>query len=201
MRPKYLEPDRRSQDRWMASYLDILTILLVFFISVAVKSQAAVQAKPAPVVKPAASPRPVENPLAALEKRLARTGLDVRREHRGVVISLPQAILFGSGDDRVSRSALPVVKQIADEIQGIPNAVTLVGHSDAIPIHNRRFRNNWELSAMRGLRLMEMLTAEFGIDESRLTVSSDGPNRPAASNETEEGRAGNRRVEIIIAAD
>ena len=181
----------------MASYLDILTILLVFFISVALKSQAAPPPKPAVVVPPAT----VENPLAGLEKRLSKTGLDVKLERRGVVISLPQAILFDSGDDHVSRSALPVVKQIADELRAIPNAVTLIGHSDAMPIHTKRFRYNWELSAKRGLSLMEMLTSEFDIEESRLTVSSDGPNRPAASNATAEGRAGNRRVEIVIASE
>jgi chemotaxis protein MotB len=213
MRPKYLEPDHRSRDRWMVSYLDVMTILLIFFISVAVKAQKQA-APPVPASHPAApAPAPASlvpvqtpatpgtPPVTDLERRLAARGLDVHREQRGVVVSLPQAILFGSGDDRISRSALPMVAKIADEIRDLPNPVMLVGYADAIPIANRRFRNNWELAAARGLRLCELLTREYGIVDSRLSVSSEGANQPKDSNDTPGGRASNRRVEIVIAGE
>ena len=125
----------------------------------------------------------------------------MRLEKRGVVISLPQSILFDSGDDRISNKARPVVETIVSAIQDLPNRILLIGHTDATPIHNRLFRNNWELSMNRGLRLLELLSQEYGIDEARLSVSSDGANRPAASNQTAEGRAGNRRVEIVIVSE
>jgi len=83
-------------------------------------------------------------------------------------------------------------------LRDVPNQVSLIGHADSIPIHNRRFKNNWELSAARGLRLLETLNSRFGIPESRLSVSSDGANRPRSSNDTPNGRAENRRVEIVI---
>jgi chemotaxis protein MotB len=76
-----------------------------------------------------------------------------------------------------------------------------VGHADTIPIHNRRFSNNWELSAARSLNLLALLTTEYGIPESRLSIQSYGSNRPLDSNETETGRAANRRVEILILDD
>ena len=199
MKPKYLEPEWRGRDRWMVSYLDVLTILLVFFISVAVRTQAAISV-PSPAPK-AEKPTPAPTPLADARKRLSQAGLDVRVEKRGVVISLPQAVLFDSGEDRISKSALPVVKTIASAICDLPNRIMFVGYTDAVPIHNRRFRNNWELSAKRGLRLLELMSREYGISEARLSVSSDGANRPAASNETAEGRAGNRRVEIVIVSE
>jgi chemotaxis protein MotB len=76
--------------------------------------------------------------------------------------------------------------------------VSLVGHADAVPIHNRRFRNNWELAAARSLRLLEMLGGDGGIEQSRLSVVSDSSFDPKDTNDTPDGRARNRRVEIII---
>ena len=219
MKPRYLEPDSRGRDRWMVSYVDVLTILLIFFISVAMKAQKppAAPAPPAPPapraatapVAPVVPTIPVEQPLpppplptpplADLQSRLQADGFDVSWEARGVVVSLPQTILFVSGDDRVSREARPVVEQIASAIRDLPNPVTLVGYADNVPISNRRFHNNWELAAARGLRLLELLTQEYGIAESRLSVSSEGTNRPKSPNDTALGRAANRRVEIVIA--
>lgn len=200
MKPRYLEAETSNRDRWTISYLDVMTILLIFFVAVAAKSQLA--ATPAPPPPP---PKPVEK---VVEKEKPQTNLPEIQEKlkslnpqidkRGLVISLPQAILFASADDRISEDALPVVDQIAAALRDIPNHVILVGHADSIPIHTKRFKNNWELSAARGLRLLELLTDRYGIDESRLSVSSDGANRPKDSNDTPDGRANNRRVEIVV---
>jgi chemotaxis protein MotB len=76
--------------------------------------------------------------------------------------------------------------------------VSLVGHADAVPIHNKRFNNNWELAAARSLRLLELLSSQFGMEESRLSVESFGSYDPKSTNDTPDGRAINRRVEIVI---
>ena len=220
MKPKYLEPDTRNRDRWIVSYLDVLTILLIFFITAAMKTQstaaplvpparpaapAPLPTPPAPATAPAAAPAPAPvaapTPLSDLQRDLEERGLDVRREQRGVVISLPQAILFASGDDAVSRDAYPIVEQVAEAIRDLPNPVILVGHADTVPIHNRRFRDNWELSAARSVRLLELLSRQYGIAESRLSVASEGVNQPRGSNETPDGRASNRRVEVVISGE
>jgi chemotaxis protein MotB len=83
-------------------------------------------------------------------------------------------------------------------LRDINNKVTLVGHADAIPIHNQHFKNNWELSSARSLNLLALLATEYGIDESRLSIHSYGSYSPKNSNDTENGRAENRRVEILI---
>jgi chemotaxis protein MotB len=119
-------------------------------------------------------------------------------EPRGLVIRLPQAILFSSGDDAVGPEARRLVAEIGAVLREIPNNVSLVGHADAVPIHNRRFRNNWELAAARSLRLLELLGGDGGIEQSRLSVVSDSSFDPKDTNETPDGRARNRRVEIII---
>jgi chemotaxis protein MotB len=201
MKPKYLQSDSSHRDRWMVSYLDAMTILLIFFVAAAAKQISAHPKSldpppPAPAIVDARKPAP--DPL---EEKLAKTGLDVHRESRGLVISLPQTILFSSGDDRITASAYATVGQVADAIRDIPNPVILVGHADSVPIHNHRFKNNWELSAARGLRLLELLHTRYQVDESRLSVSSNGVNRPASSNDTADGRANNRRVEIVILDD
>jgi chemotaxis protein MotB len=136
--------------------------------------------------------------LASLQKELENDGLDVQQDSRGMVVSLPQALLFGPGDDRIHDDALATVSVIGAALQKIPNSVSLVGHADAVPIHNKRFNNNWELAAARSLRLLELLSSQFGIEESRLSVESFGSYDPKSTNDTPDGRAINRRVEIVI---
>ena len=194
-KPGYLQTETASQNRWLVSYTDIVTILLILFIAVAAQSlqNHAVQAA---VSKPLPAPlRPVPQQV---EQQLEQQGLDLRHDPRGLVISLPQAVLFASGDDSIRPQALPIVSQIASVLRDIQNKVTLVGHADAIPIHSRRFQSNWELSAARSLRLLTMLSAKYGIEESRLSIQSYGSYSPRDSNDTENGRAENRRVEILI---
>ncbi len=194
-----------NKDRWMVSYMDVLTILLIFFVAAAAQSSTAVKA-PAPqpvqaktVEPPPAPVKTAEAPRALLaqQEKLATLGLDLKMEPRGLVISLPQMILFGSGNDAVSVEARDTVEEISAVLREIPNKVILVGHADAVPIHNRRFKNNWELAAARSLRLLELLGRD-GIDESRLSVASYSSFDPKGTNDTADGRASNRRVEIVI---
>lgn len=200
----------------MVSYLDVLTILLILFVVVAAH---AVQSKPAaapasvasaaqpaaPAVASLPAPAPTQDTPPELqpepepvEQVLRAQGLDVQREPWGLVISLPQKVLFPSGDERIPASARPVVEEIAKVLRTIPNKVNLAGNSDSVPIHNRRFRNNWELSAARGMALLDLLAGRYGVEESRLSVTSYGSFHPRASNDSPENRAGNRRVEITI---
>src|SRR5579872_3870698 len=239
-KPAYLQSERGGRERWLISYTDILTLLLILFIAMAAQTvgqqqraravetkpqspaptvapppsptvpapsataipapPSAAQASPTapPEAAPVAPPNPSHQALVRAQERLKQTGLDLHLEARGLVISLPQAILFASGDDHINASALPIISQIADVLRDLDNKVELAGHADSVPIHNRRFKNNWELSAARGLSLLNTLTNQYGIAESRLTVSSHGSFSPKSSNDTADGRAENRRVEILI---
>jgi chemotaxis protein MotB len=192
----------------MISYMDVLTILLIFFVAVAaqVRLHPVPQPTAAPVAKPvpAAVPTgaPITDPRQALieiRKKLEQHDLDMRLEPRGLVISLPQAILFSSGKDRISAQGLPVIASIAEVLRDVPNEVTLIGHSDAVPIHNRHFLNNWHLATARSLRMLELMSQRYGVPESRLSIASYGTYRPAGPNDTPDGRAHNRRVEVVIA--
>jgi chemotaxis protein MotB len=197
-KPKYLQVESSGRERWLISYTDILTILLILFVAAAAQSfgvrPSTRTADPAPV-----PPKPESRQaLVRAGQELERRGLEERLDKRGLVISLPQAILFPSGQDHVTPAAFPMLDQVASVLNSIPNKVTLVGHADSVPIHNRRFQNNWELSAARSVQLLELLATRYGVAESRLSVQSDGSYHPKSSNATEDGRAENRRVEILI---
>jgi chemotaxis protein MotB len=174
-----------------------LTILLIFFVAAAAQSkmpQKPAETKPAAKIPDKIQPQPVSEP----QRKLESLGLDLKRDPRGLVISLPQTVLFASGDDSITAEARPLVEQISAILREIPNKVTLVGHADAVPIHNRHFKNNWELAAARSLRLLELLGRDGAIDESRLSVASYSSFDPKDTNQTADGRASNRRVEIVI---
>lgn len=195
-KPKYFQTEAGGRERWLISYTDIVTILLILFVSVAAQSMKARIVPP-----PTPPPKPIEQPPPALQQsaeRLKQRGLDVHLEARGLVINLPQVILFPSGEDRIGPDADALLSQIADELRSIPNKVALVGHADRVPIHNNRFHNNWELSAARSLTLLTLLSTQFGIPESRLSIQSYGSNSPRNPGDSEEARAENRRVEMVI---
>ncbi|HUA18220.1 MAG TPA: OmpA family protein [Bryobacteraceae bacterium] len=210
-KPAYLQADHAQRERWLISYTDIVTILLILFVAIAAQSfqqrpqpQRPPDPPKAPVVQvPRQTPStaPLHPALVEARQKLEQQGLDLRLEKRGLVISLPQAILFPSADDQVGAAALPIVSQIAEVLNSIPNKVALVGHADSVPIHNKRFRDNWALSSARSLSLLELLTSRYRVDESRLRLESYGSNDPKDSNDTAVGRAENRRVEILILDD
>jgi chemotaxis protein MotB len=191
----------------MVSYIDVLTILLIFFLVAAAKSLELPPAAPPVVVKvqppspPTVAAPAAEQPrtnLTRAQEKLRELGLESKLEPRGLVISLPQMILFSSGEDLVSPDALPALARIGEVIGEIPNSVRLIGHADMAPIHNQRFRSNWELSMARSHKILELLSTRYGVAESRISITSYGPYQPVAPNDTADGRALNRRVEILI---
>jgi chemotaxis protein MotB len=187
----------------MVSYVDILTLVLIFFVVAAARSLAIPPARAITIpVRPSSPPQKAsEEPrthLIRAQSRLQDQGPETKLEAHGLIISLPQVVLFSPGADMVSPEALPTIGQIAEAIRDIPNEVRLVGHADTVPIHNRRFHSNWDLSMARSQKILELLSTRFGISEARLSIASYGPYRPAAPNDTEDGRASNRRVEIVI---
>lgn len=200
-KPRYLQAEQGNKERWLISYTDLVTILMILFVAIAAQGFHSIQLpfKAVPKPQPPLSRTPeASKVLMNADQKLRQQGLDSRLEKRGLVIALPQAILFPSGDDHIVPAALPMLSEIADVLGSVPNKVALVGHADSVPIHNKRFQNNWELSAARSLSLLEVLCTRYGISESRLSVQSYGSYNPKDSNETEAGRAENRRVEILL---
>ncbi|HWR50585.1 MAG TPA: flagellar motor protein MotB [Bryobacteraceae bacterium] len=133
-----------------------------------------------------------------LKKEIESGKLQLRMESRGLVVSLTEAAFFHSGEAGILPATHESLDKIAGVIAKLPNPVRLEGHTDSVPIHNSRFRSNWELSSARSIAMLELLTTRCRIPISRLAVAGYADNVPVAPNGTEEGRARNRRVDIVM---
>ncbi|MGD0435669.1 MAG: flagellar motor protein MotB, partial [Bryobacteraceae bacterium] len=122
-----------------------------------------------------------------LEQEVKSGKLRISMGARGLTISFTEAALFPSGEDVVTRETYPSIKKIASAINQIPNPVRMEGHTDAVPIHNSRFRSNWELSAGRSIALLELLNS-FDVPHERMSIAGYADTAPLEDNDTEEGR-------------
>jgi len=134
----------------------------------------------------------------ALSREIKDGKVDVHLESRGLIVSLRQAAFFPSGGDEIASQTHDSMAKIASVIKSLPNGVRLEGHTDSIPIHNERFRSNWELSAARAISLLELFSSQYEIPRERFAIAGYADTIPVDSNETPEGRAHNRRVDIAI---
>ena len=136
-----------------------------------------------------------------LKKEIEAGQIQISLQARGLVVSFNQAALFPSGEDLVSAEAYHALERVALALAKIPNPVRLEGHTDSVPISTMRFRSNWELSSARSIAVMEMLTAKFGVPRERMSIAGYADTAPIASNDSEAGRARNRRVDIVILSE
>ena len=133
-----------------------------------------------------------------LKKEIESGRIQISMEPRGLVVSFTQAALFPSGEDVISPDAMEGLEKVAQAINRLPNPVRLEGHTDSVPIRTPRFHSNWELSAARSITLMELLSSRFGVAQERLSIAGYADTAPIAPNNTQEGRARNRRVDIVV---
>jgi chemotaxis protein MotB len=140
--------------------------------------------------------------VEALNKGLAaelKSGkVTVSLNQRGLVVSLREAAFFASGDDAVSATSFSIIEKIAQVIGPLANPLRLEGHTDSVPIHNSRFHNNWELSTARSIAMLELLSQRFQYPNERMSVAGFAENAPVDTNDTEEGRGHNRRVDLVV---
>jgi chemotaxis protein MotB len=153
-------------------------------------------------VEPERHPADLNKSLAMLQRELGpelKSGkIQVNLDARGLTISLREAAFFGSGDAKVNIASFPSLAKIASVVRDLQNPVRLEGHTDSQPIHNSRFPGNWELSTARAIAMLELLRDRFQIPTGRMAVAGYAENIPADTNATEEGRAHNRRVDLVI---
>ena len=133
-----------------------------------------------------------------LEQEIKQGKVEVSMTPRGIVVSLKQAAFFSSGTDAVDLATMPTMEKVAGALKAVSNPVRIEGHTDAVPIHTPKFRSNWELSAARSIAIMEVLSKRFEIASDRLAISGYADTVPVADNDTPEGRARNRRVDLVI---
>lgn len=125
--------------------------------------------------------------------------LSVEIKNGKVYVSMSDKLLFKSGSAAVEAKGKEAIKLLADVLDKNPDIDILIeGHTDNVPIKTAVYRDNWDLSVARATSIVRILTDEYKIVPTRLTASGKGEFWPRATNETPEGRASNRRTEIIL---
>ncbi|NLI30123.1 MAG: OmpA family protein [Nitrospiraceae bacterium] len=197
-------------DRWLISYADFMTLMFTFFVALYALSSM----DHTKLEKFSLSLRqvfkviddPIKLHYTKTEKSIAEElkavlknedNIAVNNEQRGIVITFSDTALFTSGSADVRPEADGVLSRIADKLKTTPGRVFIEGHTDNVPISSGRFHSNWELSAARASSVLHALVGK-GLDPHRFTISGYGEYRPLSSNETPEGRAQNRRVELVV---
>ena len=234
---------RVSQDRWLVSYADFITLLFGLFVVMFAFARAD-QKKQAQVSKtidsafrsmgvmsdgtsqqsgaadangPATeanvvmdenvvSPTEVKEDLdrirrdltATLSTQIAAHTVSLEMGRDGLVISLREAGFFESGSAVPKPEALPTLRRIAATLGPTSYDLRIEGHTDNVPIHNAEFDSNWELSAARATHIARLFLEMKAIPADRLSAAGYAEFHPVASNDTTDGRAENRRVDLVV---
>ena len=119
-------------------------------------------------------------------------------DERGLVISVNDAILFDLGSAEINAKAEAELVQIGIALSKLDNYIRVEGHTDNLPIKTGRYGSNWELSSARSTNVLRLMSEKANVPPERLSAVGYGEYRPLADNSTPEGRAKNRRVDIIL---
>jgi chemotaxis protein MotB len=133
-----------------------------------------------------------------LSSELDAKSIKIKEMKDGVNVNLSEDILFSSGSAILNESGQKVISKVSQKLKDIPHQVIVAGFTDNIPIRGKlteKFPTNWELAGARAASVVRLLEKE-GVDAKKLTAVSFGENEPVESNDTVEGRAQNRRIEI-----
>jgi len=138
----------------------------------------------------------------ALDEAMQEHGLEMhvemRREERGLVVSIASDdILFALGSTEINDLGRQVIRVVSDTLDGFPNPLFIEGHTDDIPL-NRNGYTNWNLSTDRAVEVLKLMIEEHELPSDRVGAVGYGEYHPLATNDTPEGRARNRRVDIVV---
>ena len=135
---------------------------------------------------------------ASLAEEIQAHTVAVTPTKEGIVVSLRELGFFDSGSIALHPSAMQTLERFVRVVGPMGARVRIEGHTDNIPIHNGRFDSNWELSTSRATEIIKLFISRYGMAPERLSASGYGEYYPVASNATSEGRALNRRVDLVI---
>ncbi len=225
---KQQEEECKGAPAWMATFSDMVTLLMVFFIMILSystieleKFRGAISSMKGALgildnMKNKATPeqrtsiegrehykeqvqRQVKDIKKVLEQEGVADQVQVEADGSGIHIRLGDNIMFDVGKAELKPSAFPILNAIANMVHGKQfKEIFVEGHTDNVPIHTAKYPTNWELSTARALSVVRYLHYVEGIDASRLAAVGYGEYRPLVPNTTPQNRAKNRRVEIYI---
>jgi chemotaxis protein MotB len=202
-------------ERWLISYADLVTLLFTLFVVLYAAADHDRASKVAEAVAAVVSNQgsasgngilpggKTVNPTQEAMERVFAAHQTLRARARiigtkdGFTVSLAEAGFFAPGEAAIREDARALVEVIADALRDSPAQLRIEGHTDSTPIATSRYPSNWELSSARAAVVLAQFVAR-GIPPARLSLAGYAGERPIAANATPEGRALNRRVDLVI---
>jgi len=124
--------------------------------------------------------------------------VQIRSDATSITISLSDNLLFDSGSASLKPGSQQVLGEVASVLKNVPNDLRIEGHTDNVPVNSPEYPTNWELSAARASTVLRYLVESGGLGAGRAFLAGYADTRPIAQNTTPEGRALNRRADIVI---
>ena len=138
----------------------------------------------------------------SLQDEIAKGNITIQQVRDRLTINMVDRVLFDSGQAQVKPAGVEVLTQVGDVLNKISDKqIRIEGHTDNVPISSKlqgRFKTNWELSAARATTVVRHLIDRGGVDRQYLSAVGYADTHPLASNDSEEGRSSNRRIEIVL---
>ncbi len=212
-----------SQDRWLVSYADFMTLLFAFFVVLFATSRhsadgfgrlsgaihsgfsggSGIAKTGAPETRGFRALVPDQEQLTAqlrsvLGDSIERHEVSLQQTPDGLVISFQELGFFHSGEASLLPGQASKIEQAGAILKQHGLTLRVEGHSDDQPIHNATFSSNWELSAARAMTVLLLLVDQTHYDPTRISVAGYGAYRPVGDNGTPEGRQKNRRVDLVV---
>ena len=213
-----------SSERWLITYADMITLLMVFFVVMFASSQtqqakllalsdslkkalnmSAAAAASGTGAALLAAPRTSSETTAvseAIQAAAKALGLDkgvtVSSDERGTVITLVDTFFFDAGDVDIKPQAQLLLTKVGQFIALTNSSIHVEGHTDDREIHKGLIASNWELSSLRATQVVRFFLRNKNIEPDRMVAVGYGSTRPLMPNDTDEHRARNRRVDIVL---
>jgi chemotaxis protein MotB len=199
-----------DDESWLTSYLDVLTLLITLFVLLlALTPSGGGEASDSERMRPpgmvpsmslatmATGIKPRHSGLQPQFSGLTVPGVNVEQGREGITLRIDDSLLFSSGEAQLTAQGRGVIGSLVEVLESFDGQISIEGHTDSIPISTVRFPSNWELSAARAIAVLRYLKGE-GVNVSRMRAVGYADTQPMESNDTPEGRAANRRVELLL---
>ena len=138
----------------------------------------------------------------SLQDEISKGNITIQQVRDRLTINMVDRVLFDSGQAQVKPAGVKVLKQVGDVLKTVTDKqIRIEGHTDNVPISSKlqdRFKTNWELSTARATTVVRYLIDQGGVDRQYLSAVGYADTHPIASNDSEEGRSSNRRIEIVL---
>ncbi|RDK02682.1 OmpA family protein [Paraburkholderia lacunae] len=211
------DAEEEQSGRWLISYADLITTLMVLFLALyalqlaknreleiktlerhAVKEMKGAASADAAVAAPAAPDAARRQLLSLLEPLREKQQITISNATQGVEIAINAKVLFNSGDARLLPESFDVLNQVAVVLRDhSKNNILVEGHTDSLPISTAKYESNWELSSARAGAVVRFF-ADKGIEAHRMAAIGRADNFPLIIGDAPAARAANRRVTILV---